>query len=224
MASKSTSVDQLRTATIARIRHSGIIPIVRVPSAEQAFCAVEGIVAAGIDVIEITLTIPNALQTIETLSKRYGDELLVGAGTVLDAETCRSALLAGAQFIVSPALDNRVVEEAHRNNKICMPGALTPTEVLAAWQAGADLVKIFPCGLFGGPKYIRALKGPFPHISFVPTAGVDVDNIAEFLAAGAVAVGVGEKIFTREALEAGNVDLIYSNACRFVEAIQSAGR
>jgi 2-dehydro-3-deoxyphosphogluconate aldolase / (4S)-4-hydroxy-2-oxoglutarate aldolase len=196
--------------------------VVRASTRDQAICAVEGIIEAGIRVVEITLTVPGAIQIIEDLTAKYGPTLLVGAGTVLDAETCRLAVLAGAEFIVSPAFDVRVLEVARRYGKICMPGALTPTEVLAAWQAGADLVKIFPCNSLGGPSYIRSLKGPFPQIEFVITGGVNLENVAEYLAAGAAAVGVGEIILQHAALQAGNVPAITANARRFVDAIRSA--
>lgn len=210
-------IDQRRVAGVALIRRTRVIPILRVPSAEEAFCAIEGVQAAGLNVIEVTLTIPGALGIIETLSKRDSG-MFIGAGTVLDPETCRSAIQAGAQFIVSPALNPAVIDEAHRNGRICMPGALTPTEVFSAWQAGADIVKIFPCGLVGGPRYIRALKGPFPEIEMAPTAGVELGNVAEFIAAGAIAVGVGEKIFSRKALEARDVRTISASAREFIGA------
>jgi 2-dehydro-3-deoxyphosphogluconate aldolase/(4S)-4-hydroxy-2-oxoglutarate aldolase len=148
--------------------------------------------------------------------------LLVGAGTVLDAETCRLAVLAGAEFVVSPVFDARVLEMARTYGKICMPGALTPTEALIAWQAGADLVKIFPCNAVGGPSYIRALKGPFPQMEIVVTGGVNLENVGQFLAAGVAAVGVGEIIFAREAIQAGDIGAITANARRFVEALRSA--
>lgn len=147
---------------LALIHEVGVVPIVRAPSAEEAFQAVEAIVAGGIGIVEITMTVPNALRVMERVAERYGDKVLLGAGTILDPETCRAALLAGAEFIVTPSLDVRVIEVARRYSKPCLPGALTPTEVVTAWQAGADLVKIFPCGPVGGPKYIKALKLPLP--------------------------------------------------------------
>jgi 2-dehydro-3-deoxyphosphogluconate aldolase/(4S)-4-hydroxy-2-oxoglutarate aldolase len=199
-----------------------VIPVVRVSSREQAICAVEGIIEGGITVVEITLTVPGAIQIIEEVVKKFGEKLLVGAGTVLDAETCRLAILAGAEFIVSPVFDVRVLEAARRYGKICMPGALTPTEALTAWQAGADLVKIFPCNSVGGPAYIRSLKGPFPQIEVVVTGGVNLENVGQFLAAGVAAVGVGEIIFGHDAVQNGQVDVIAANSRRFVQAIKSA--
>jgi 2-dehydro-3-deoxyphosphogluconate aldolase / (4S)-4-hydroxy-2-oxoglutarate aldolase len=195
---------------------------VRVSTREQAICAVDGIMAAGIPIVEITLTVPGAIQIIADLAAKYGQNLLVGAGTVLDAETCRLAVLAGAEFIVSPAFDARVLEVARTYGKISMPGALTPTEALVAWQAGADLVKIFPCNSVGGPSYIRSLKGPFPQMEIVVTGGVNLDNVAQYLAAGVAAVGVGEIILERAAIQAGNVAAITANGRRFVDAIKSA--
>jgi len=196
--------------------------VVRVSTREQAICAVDGIISAGITVVEITLTVPGAIQIVQDLTAKYGQKLLVGAGTVLDAETCRLAVLAGAEFIVSPAFDARVLEVARTYGKICMPGALTPTEALVAWQAGADLVKIFPCNSVGGPSYIRSLKGPFPQMQVVVTGGVNLENVGQYLAAGVAAVGVGEIILEREAIEAANVGQITVNARRFVDAIKAA--
>jgi len=199
-----------------------VIPVVRVSTREQAICAVDGIISAGITVVEITLTVPGAIQIVQDLTAKYGQKLLVGAGTVLDAETCRLAVLAGAEFIVSPAFDARVLEVARTYGKICMPGALTPTEALVAWQAGADLVKIFPCNSVGGPSYIRSLKGPFPQMEVVVTGGVNLENVGQYLAAGVAAVGVGEIILEREAIEAANVGQITVNARRFVDAIKAS--
>jgi 2-dehydro-3-deoxyphosphogluconate aldolase/(4S)-4-hydroxy-2-oxoglutarate aldolase len=219
---EGTLISWSKVKALALIREVAVIPVVRVSTREQAIRAVEGIIQAGITVVEITLTVPGAIQTIEDLATRYGQKLLVGAGTVLDAETCRLAVLAGAEFIVSPTFDVRVLEVARRYGKICMPGALTPTEALVAWQAGADLVKIFPCDSAGGPSYIRSLKGPFPQMEMVVTGGVNLENVEQYLAAGVAAVGVGEIILERAAIEAGSVGTITANARRFVDAIRSA--
>lgn len=217
-----SSPPHTRERVLGIIEEVGVIPVVRVAGPEQAFWAVEAIVRAGIPIAEVTLTTPKALDIIAKLIERYGDTLLVGAGTVLDAETCRSAILAGAEFIVSPCADLRMIEMAHRYSKVCVPGALTPSEVLAAWQAGADLLKIFPCGLAGGPEYIRQLKGPFPQIRVVPSQGVTPENMAEFVAAGIFAVGVGGEVFEPTALKLGDMGLVSSNARRYAEAIRSA--
>jgi 2-dehydro-3-deoxyphosphogluconate aldolase/(4S)-4-hydroxy-2-oxoglutarate aldolase len=208
---------------LTRIREVGLIPIVRAPSAEDAMRAAEAIVAGGIGIAEITMTVPGALRVMEAVAARYGDKVLLGAGTILDTETCRAAMLAGAQFIVTPSLDVRVIEMARRYAKPVFPGALTPTEVVTAWQAGADMVKIFPCGPVGGPKYIKALKGPLPHIEMVPTGGVNLETAAEFIKAGAAAVAVGGELVDMKALKEGKLDQITETAKKFVEAVR-AGR
>ena len=207
---------------IGLIREIGLVPIVRAPSPEDAFRAAEAIVAGGIGIAEITMTVPSAMRVMERLAERFGDQVLLGAGTILDPETCRAALLAGAEFIVTPSLDPRVIEVARRYSKPCIPGALTPTEVVTAWQAGADMVMIFPCGPVGGPKYIKALKGPFPHIDFVPTGGVNLETTPEFIKAGAAAVAVGGELVSLEALLHGDLNLITENARKFVEAVRAA--
>ena len=212
-----------REKAVALIREIGLIPIVRVPSPEEGFQAVEAIIAGGIGIAEITMTVPNVIHVVERLADRYGDKVLLGAGTVLDTETCRAALLAGAQFIVTPALDTRVIEMARRYSKPCIPGALTPTEVVTAWQAGADWVKIFPCGPVGGPSYIKALKGPFPQIEFVPTGGVNLETTPEFIKAGAAAVAVGGELVNLKALKEGKFEVITETARKFLEAVR-AGR
>lgn len=207
---------------LTKIREVGLIPIVRAPSAEDAMRAAEAIVAGGIGITEITMTVPGALKVMEAVAERYGDKVLLGAGTILDAETCRAAMLAGAEFIVTPSLDVRVIEMARRYSKPIFPGALTPTEVVTAWQAGADMVKIFPCGPVGGPKYIKALKGPFPHIEMVPTGGVNLETTGDFIKAGAAAVAVGGELVDVKALREGKLDQITETAKRFVEAVRAA--
>jgi len=208
---------------LTKIREVGLVPIVRAPSPEDAMRAAEAIVAGGIGIAEITMTVPGALKVMEAVAERYGDKVLLGAGTILDTETCRAAILAGAEFIVTPALDVRVIEMARRYSKPIFPGALTPTEVLTAWQAGADMVKIFPCGPVGGAKYIKALKGPFPQIEMVPTGGVNLETAADFIKAGASAVAVGGELVDVKALKEGKLDQITETAKKFVEAVR-AGR
>src|SRR5437867_8641324 len=207
---------------IARIREVGVIPIVRVASPEDAYRVAEALIEGSIGIAEITMTVPNAIRVMERVAERYGDKVLLGAGTVLDPESCRAALLAGAEFIVPPSLDVRVIEMARRYSKPCFPGALTPTEVVTAWQAGADMVKIFPAGPVGGPKYIKALKGPFPQIDFVPTGGVNLETTPEFIKAGAAAVAVGSELVDLKALREGKLEVITSNARRFLDAVRSA--
>ena len=208
--------------SLARIRDIGLVPIVRARSPEDALLAAEAIVAGNIGIAEITMTIPNALHVLQKVADKFGDKVLLGAGTILDPETGRSALLAGAQFIVTPALNFQVIELAHRYSKPVIPGALTPTEIVSAWQAGADLVKIFPCGPVGGAKYIKALKGPFPQIEFVPTGGVNLQTTPDFIKAGATAVAVGSELVDLEALGAGKLDVISANARLYVETVRAA--
>ncbi len=209
-------------SAIARIRDVGVIPIVRAPSAEDAFRAAEAIIAGSIGIAEITMTVPNAIHVMERVVERFGDKVLLGAGTILDPESCRAALLAGAEFIVTPSLDVGVIEVARRYSKTCIPGALTPTEVVAAWQAGADLVKIFPVGPVGGPAYIRALKGPLPQIELVPTGGVNLETTPEYIKAGAAAVAVGSELVDLTALREGRLEVITASARKFVEAVRAA--
>ncbi len=207
---------------LGRIREVGLVPIVRAPSAEDAMLAAEAIVAGNIGILEITMTIPHAIRLMEKVADKFGDKLLLGAGTILDTETARAALLAGAEFIVTPALNIDVIELARRYSKPIMPGALTPTEVLTAWQSGADIVKVFPCGLVGGAKYIKALKGPFPQIELIPTGGVNLETAPDFIKAGAAAVAVGSELIDLKSLREGKFDGITANARLYLEAVRSA--
>lgn len=211
-----------REKALSHIREVGVVPIIRVSAAADAFRAVEAIVAGGIPIAEVTMGVPNALRVMERVVERFGDSVLLGAGTVLDTETCRAALLAGADFIVTPLLDVKVIEAARRYSKACIPGALTPTEVVTAWQAGADMVKVFPCGPVGGPKYLRSLRGPLPQIDFVPTGGVDLESVPEYIYAGAAAIAAGGELVSGKALREGNVDVITNNSRKFLEAVRSA--
>jgi len=204
------------------IREVGVIPIVRAPSADDAWRAAEAIIEGNIGIAEITMTVPNAIGVMEKVASKFGDKILLGAGTILDPETARAALLAGAEFIVTPALNLQVIEVARRYSKPCMPGALTPTEVVAAWQGGADIVKIFPCGPVGGAKYIKALKGPFPQIEMVPTGGVNLETAPEFIKAGAAAVAVGGELVNVKILREGKLGEIAANARKYVEAVRAA--
>src|SRR5438270_200388 len=174
---------------LARINKVAVIPIVRTANAETALKGVEAVCAGGVECVEITMTVQNALRALEAVANRYGDRLLLGAGTVLDPETARTCMLAGAQFFVAPSLSLKTIEIAKRYSVPIFPGALTPTEVLAAWEAGADGIKVFPCSAVGGAKYIKALKAPFPHIDLIPTGGVNLETIRDFLNAGSFAVG-----------------------------------
>jgi 2-dehydro-3-deoxyphosphogluconate aldolase / (4S)-4-hydroxy-2-oxoglutarate aldolase len=199
----------------------GIVPVVRAASSRQALQAVEAVRAGGITVVEITMTVPGAIDAIAQVSRTMGKDVLVGAGTVLDAETAQRCVDAGAEFIVSPGLDLPTVELAGKLGKLMMAGALTPTEVISAWKAGSDLVKIFPCSATGGAKYIKALKGPLPQVPMVPTGGVNLNTAAEFLQAGAEALGVGGELISAAALKSGDTGSITQTARQFVEIIRN---
>lgn len=211
-----------KTETLRQITDIGIIPVVRAESADEAMRAVEAIKEGGISVLEITMTVPGAVRVIEDVARRYESEAIVGAGTVLDAETARACILAGARFIVSPALDPATIECARRYGIAVLPGAMTPTEVLAAWTAGADLVKVFPAGALGGASYIKNLKAPLPQIELVPTGGVSLKTAADFIKAGAAALGVGTDLVDTKALREGNAGLITERARQFVEIVKEA--
>jgi 2-dehydro-3-deoxyphosphogluconate aldolase / (4S)-4-hydroxy-2-oxoglutarate aldolase len=207
---------------VQRLLDVGVVPVIRATSPKSARAAVDAIVLGGITVFEITMTVPNAVQVIRELAKDNAAGLLIGAGTVLDADAALLCLDAGAQFLVSPGLDVGMVGIARRNDVPVLPGALTPTEVMAAAKAGADLIKIFPAANVGGPAYLKSLRGPFPKLRFVPTGGVNLDNAADFIRAGAAALGVGGELVDKAALESGNTDVITSNARRFVTLVQEA--
>jgi len=202
-----------------RITQIGIVPVVRASSAEEARMAADAVCAGGIPIVEVTMTVPGAVEVIRELAKNSSGDVLIGAGTVLNADAARKCLDAGAQFLVSPGLNLPTVELAAREGKLIMAGALTPSEVMAAWEAGADFIKIFPCGQVGGAKYIKALKGPFPQIPFVPTGGVNLTTAAEFIQAGVAALGIGGELVTADALKAKKPELIVENARKFVAIV-----
>lgn len=189
-----------KSEVLKRIAEVGLVPVIRAESKDEAIRVIDAIAAGGLPTVEVTMTVPGAISIIEALHKR-DSSLVVGAGTVLDAETARACILAGAQFIVSPSLNLGTVELCRRYSVAVMPGALTPTEVLTAWQAGADVVKIFPCGAMGGASYIKALKAPFPHIALMPTGGVSMKTAADFIKAGAMALGVGSDLVDSKAIQ-----------------------
>src|ERR1700685_3971874 len=205
-----------------RITEIGIVPVVRASSPKQALQAAEAVCAGGIPIVEITMTVPGAIEVIAQLSKSMGSEVLIGAGTVLDAETAKRCLDAGAEFLVSPGFDLETVKFANSNGKLMMAGALTPTEVITAWKAGSDFIKIFPCGSVGGAKYIKALKGPLPQIPMIPTGGVNLQTAADFILAGAAALGVGAELVSASALESGNTAPIVAAAQDFVAIVRTA--
>jgi 2-dehydro-3-deoxyphosphogluconate aldolase/(4S)-4-hydroxy-2-oxoglutarate aldolase len=212
----------MRDKTVATLREVGIIPIIRAASADVAVAVVEAILRAGISVAEITMTVPNALDAMATVAKRFAGKVLLGAGTVTDAETTRRAVDAGAQFVVTPCLVPEVIEAAHRADVAVLPGALTPGEIFEAFRLGGDLIKIFPIQSLGGAAYLRALRGPFPHIPLVPTGGVTLDNIDEMFQARAAAVGVGNQMIPKEALARRDYAEISSLARQFLSAAREA--
>lgn len=205
-----------------RIAEVGIIPVVRASSAHQALLAVEAIRAGGISIVEVTMTVPGAIEVIEQLAKTAGSDVLIGAGTVLDAQTAQQCLDAGAEFLVSPGFDAQTVKFAREKGILVIPGALTPTEIIMAWNAGGDLIKIFPCGTVGGAKYIKALKGPLPQVPMIPTGGVTLDTAADFILAGAEALGVGGELVSASALKSGKTNEITDAARRFVAIVREA--
>ncbi len=206
----------------SRMVAEGLIPIIRVSSAKEAVKVADAIKAGGCSLIEVTMSVPGALDTIKELTLKYKDEIIMGAGTVLDTETGRAALLAGAQFIVTPTLNLDLIQLAHRYSAVIVPGAATPTEILTAWTAGADMVKVFPAAQLGGPEYLKALRGPLPQILLVPTGGVTLQNAGAFIQAGATAVGVGGELVDKKAVKENKFEIITENTRAFLKAIGEA--
>lgn len=202
-----------------RILEIGIVPVVRARSAREAILAAESVTEGGIPVVEITMTVPGAVEVIRELVKTGGSRILIGAGTVLDVEAAKKCRDAGAQFLVSPGLDLETVQFAVAEKLLMMAGALSPTEIVKAWKSGADFVKVFPCGQLGGPKYIKAIRGPLPQIPLVPTGGVNLENAAAFIEAGAAALGVGGELVEAKALKAGKHEVIVEYARKFAEVV-----
>ncbi len=207
---------------LSTLREVGIIPVIRAESADAALAVVEALVEAGLTVAEITMTVPRAIDAIASVAKRFGDKVLIGAGTVTDAETARRAVDAGAEFIVTPCLVPEVIDAARRADVAVLPGALTPTEVFEAFRLGGDMVKVFPAQNLGGASYLRALRGPFPEIPLVPTGGVTLDNLREMFDAGAIAVGVGGELISKNALARRDYASISALATQFLAAVRKA--
>ncbi|WP_435016815.1 bifunctional 4-hydroxy-2-oxoglutarate aldolase/2-dehydro-3-deoxy-phosphogluconate aldolase [Tundrisphaera sp. TA3] len=203
-----------RDATLRRILDCGIIAVVRAESPDQLVRVVRALADGGVTAAEITFTVPDALDVIRQVHRELGDSVVLGAGTVLDPETARAAMLAGAEFIVGPSTNRDVITLCRRYDKAVMPGAFTPTEVVAAWEAGADVVKIFPSDL-GGPAYLKALRGPLPQVRMMPTGGVDLDTAEAFLKAGACCLGAGSSLVEPKAVAAGDFGRITEMAARF---------
>ena len=212
----------MREKSVSLLREVGIIPIIRAASADAAVAVAEALLQGGLTVAEITFTVPNAVQAIERVAKRFPGKLLVGAGTVTDAEAARRAMDAGAEFIVTPCLVPEVIEAARRADVAVLPGALTPGEVFAAFRAGGDMVKVFPVQNVGGAAYLRALRGPFPDIPLVPTGGVTLENLTELFKAGAAAVGVGTELIPKDALARRDYAAIAALAKQFLAGVRQA--
>src|SRR6267154_3461248 len=211
-----------RDAILAAIIEVGIVPVVRTESTEGAIRSIEAIFRGGVRVAEISMTVPGAIRALEKVADEFGDQMVLGAGTVLDPETARACMLAGAEFFVTPALRLSTIEMAKRYSKVIFPGALTPTEVLTAWEAGADAVKVFPCGAVGGAKYIKALRGPFPQIEMIPTGGVNLETAGEFLKAGACAVAVGGELVDAQSIKENRYEVIQDRARQYLAIIAKA--
>jgi 2-dehydro-3-deoxyphosphogluconate aldolase/(4S)-4-hydroxy-2-oxoglutarate aldolase len=209
-----------KSEVLQRIRDTGLIPVVRADSSAMAMRAVAALKAAGLDIIEVTMTVPGAIEVIRALASEYGAEALIGAGTVLDPETAQACIQAGAQFIVSPALNEETIGFCREQDVAIFPGALTPTEVVRAWKAGADAVKVFPAGAVGGASYLKALKAPLPQIELIPTGGVSLKTAADFIKAGAMALGVGADLVDPQALRDGNDTLITERAQQFLDIVR----
>jgi 2-dehydro-3-deoxyphosphogluconate aldolase/(4S)-4-hydroxy-2-oxoglutarate aldolase len=207
---------------LKRIQEIGILPVLRAKSIDEALALADAIEAGGVTALEVTMTVPGAIDVIRQLVQKTQGRILIGAGTVLDAETARACMLAGAAFIVSPSLNLKTIELCRRYSVPVMPGALTPTEVLTAWEAGADVVKVFPCSALGGASYLKALKAPLPQIELIPTGGVSLATAAEFLAAGAFALGVGGDMVNPKAIADGKPEIITQTAREYMAIIKKA--
>jgi 2-dehydro-3-deoxyphosphogluconate aldolase/(4S)-4-hydroxy-2-oxoglutarate aldolase len=210
-----------KPAVLERITATGVIPVIRAQSPDEAAAAIAALQAGGLSVLEITMTVPNAVDLIADVTRRAPDAL-VGAGTVLDSRTARACIRAGARFVVSPALNPDTIRTCRDEGVVVLPGALTPTEVVTAWRAGADLVKVFPAGAVGGPSYIRALKAPLPDIRLVPTGGVNLQTAKDFIKAGASALGVGADLVDLAALRRGDDALVTERTRQFLALVQQA--
>jgi 2-dehydro-3-deoxyphosphogluconate aldolase / (4S)-4-hydroxy-2-oxoglutarate aldolase len=211
-----------KSKVLQTIKDVGLVPVVRASSSKEAMEAIDAIKEGGVPILEITMTVPGAIRVIEEVATRYGKDVTVGAGTVLDADTARMCILAGAQFVVSPSLDLNTIACCRRYNIAIMPGALTPTEVVTAWSAGADCIKIFPAGAMGGASYIKSLKAPLPQIDMIPTGGVSLKTAADFIKAGSFALGVGADLVDTNALREGNAKIITERARQYVEIVKEA--
>ncbi len=212
-----------KTEVLAEIKKIGLVPVLRAESEEQAMVLAGAIADGGVTCLEVTMTVPGAVRVIARLTKERPD-ILVGAGTVLDAETAHACIEEGAQFVVSPAFNPKTVEYCRKQSIAVLPGALTPTEILTAWQAGADVVKVFPASAMGGARYLKSIKAPLPHIELIPTGGVSLTTAREFLEAGAFALGVGAELVDTKAIAAGHAWKITENARHYLEIVRDFQR
>jgi len=210
-----------KASDLQRVLDTGVVAVIRAQSGEQLVDVAEALLAGGVEVMEVTFTVPGATRVLERVAERLGGKILLGAGTVLDSETARIAMLSGAEFIVSPTTNVQVIEICQRYDKLVMPGALTPTEVVTAWQAGADIVKVFPSDLTG-PAYLKALHGPLPQVRLMPTGGVNLETAADFITAGACALGIGSSLVSGKAVESGDFQGIESLAKQYVDIVRNA--
>jgi len=204
------------------IERVGLIPVLRARNAGQAHAVVQAMIAGGITIVEVTMTVPGALDVLRELKSEYGAKLLLGSGTVTTAEEAEATIEAGAEFVVSPSLHLEVIAATKARNKLSIPGALTPTEVITAWRAGADYVKVFPCSAMGGPSYLKSLLAPFPHLKLIPTGGVTLATAAGFLQAGARALGVGSDLVNLAAIDAGTPETITAAARAYLKVVADA--
>lgn len=210
----------LKQDVLRRCREIGLIPVLRAESEDQALALAAAVAAGGVTVLEVTMTVPGAMRVIRKLAEQRPD-ILIGAGTVLDPETARACILEGAQFVVSPALNRKTIEMCHRYGIAVLPGALTPTEIVTAWQAGADVVKVFPASALGGAKYLKSIKAPLPQVELIPTGGVSQATAHEFLEAGAFALGVGADLVDPKAIANRSPETITENARKYLQIVQN---
>ena len=208
-----------KVEVLSALREIGLVPVLRAESEAQALALADAIAAGGVTVLEVTMTVPGAIRVMRRLAEERPD-ILIGAGTVLDPETARMCILEGAQFVVSPALNVKTIEMCHRYGVAVLPGALTPTEIVTAWEAGADVVKIFPASALGGAKYLKSVKAPLPQVEMIPTGGVSQATAAEFLEAGAFALGVGADLVNLKAISEGHPDIITESARKYLAIVR----
>lgn len=211
-------------STQETIERVGLIPVLRARNAAQGRAVVEAMMAGSVNIVEVTMTVPGAIDLLKELKREYGSQLLLGSGTVTTAEQAQDTIDAGAEFVVSPSLHPEVIAATKRNKKISCPGALTPTEAITAWNAGADYVKIFPCSAVGGASYLKALLAPFPHLKVIPTGGVTLQTAASFIQAGARALGVGSDLVNLAAVDSGHAETITETARAYLKILAEARR